>query len=522
MISGSVKTSSDAAVSGVTITFSNGGTTTTDSSGNYSTPVSYNYSGTATPAKTGYTFTPTSRTYSNITANQTAQDYQATPNGSPIIGSNSIEDMDLVKVTDMSGAGAAIHVRAWDQGGNELSEASYAPVLTVNSHATTSIKGMDLADRFPNGEPSTYVFSVESANMFITNVNNSNDGAVKVPIIYSSGISYFVSNSIGVRNTVKITDMSGALSSSGISISIKAWDVSGQEIPESASAEPLKLYSHGTTSLSGDSIAKRFPTGSPMTFAFSIASPKLVISNVKNSSDGTLNIPSVYTTGVSNFVSNSIGPRNTLYISDFSGNLAQGGSAVTVRAWDVSGQEIPESELLSSYIIYNYETLKITGSDLASRFSSGSPMTYEFTVGSAKFVITNIKSSSDGVINIPTVFSSGMANYATNYVSDQNTIRISDLSGAILSGGATISIVARDVDGNQIAQSGTVPALKLYNFGTTTIAGSDLQDRYPGGTPVSYEFTIGSTKAVVTNLTNSTDGTINIPTVYSIGSYGGI
>jgi hypothetical protein len=32
----------------------------------------------------------------------------------------------------------------------------------------------------------------------------------------------------------------------------------------------------------------------------------------------------------------------------------------------------------------------------------------------------------------------------------QNTIRISDMSGAILSGGATISIVARDVDGNQI------------------------------------------------------------------------
>jgi hypothetical protein len=80
-ISGSVKTSSGTAVPDVTITFSNGGgTATTDSSGSYSiNTIPYGYSGTATPSKTGYTFSPTTRDYSNLTANQTGQDYVATP-----------------------------------------------------------------------------------------------------------------------------------------------------------------------------------------------------------------------------------------------------------------------------------------------------------------------------------------------------------------------------------------------------------------------------------------------------------
>jgi hypothetical protein len=357
--------------------------------------------------------------------------------------------------------------------------------------------------------------------MFITNVNNSIDGAVKVPIIYSNGLSNFVSNSIGSRNTLKVTDMSGTIASGGIAITVMAWDASGNPIPESTSAAPLKLVNHGTTSIYGSSLPARFPMGAPMTYEFTIASPKLVISNVKNSSDGTLNIPTVYTVGVSNFVANSIGFRNTIYISDFSGTLDIGGAAINVRAWNVDGTEIPESESLSSYKISKYETVKINGAELASRFSSGSPITYEFTVDSPNVVITNVKSSSDGSINIPTVYTSGITNYTTNYVSDLNTIQITDTSGGIPAGGASISIVARDVDGNLISESGSAAALKLVNHGTTTIEGNELKNRFPG-VPVTYEFSIGSTSAVVTNLTKSTDGTINIPVVFTLGPYGGI
>ena len=257
-----------------------------------------------------------------------------------------------------------------------------------------------------------------------------------------------------------------------------------------------------------------------MTYEFTIASPKLVISNVKNSSDGTLNIPTVYTVGVSSFVANSIGSRNTIYISDFSGALDTGGSAINVRAWNVSGMEIPESVSVSSYKIFSYETVKITGAELASRFS-GTPMTYEFTVNSSKVVITNVKSSSDGGINIPTVYTSGITNYSTNFVSELNTIQISDMSGSIPAGGASITIKARDGAGNLIPESGSAIAIKLVNNGTTTIEGNDLKNRFPG-VPVTYEFSIGSSIVVVTNLTKSTDGTINIPAVFTIGPYGGI
>ena len=93
-------------------------------------------------------------------------------------------------------------------------------------------------------------------------------------------------------------------------------------------------------------------------------------------------------------------------------------------------------------------------------------MTYEFTVGSSKVVITNVKSRSDG---------------------------------------------------NMISESGSATALKLYNHGATSIQGDVLKNRFPGGDPVTYEFSIGSSNAIVTNLTKSLDGTINIPAVFTVG-----
>jgi hypothetical protein len=47
------------------------------------------------------------------------------------------------------------------------------------------------------------------------------------------------------------------------------------------------------------------------------------------------------------------------------------------------------------------------------------------------------------------------------------------------------------------------------------------QFAFSGGVPVMYEFSIGSSSAVITNLTKSTDGTINILAVFTLGPYGG-
>jgi hypothetical protein len=73
-----------------------------------------------------------------------------------------------------------------------------------------------------------------------------------------------------------------------------------------------------------------------------------------------------------------------------------------------------------------------------------------------------------------------------------------------------------------VLESGSAVPLKLHNLGTTIISGSDLAERFPSGFPKMYEFSIGSPNAIVTNLMTSVDGTIKTPTVFTIGSFGGI
>jgi hypothetical protein len=51
----------------------------TDNNGNYTGTAGSGWSGTVTPTLAGYSFSPLNRVYTNITANQTAQDYTANP-----------------------------------------------------------------------------------------------------------------------------------------------------------------------------------------------------------------------------------------------------------------------------------------------------------------------------------------------------------------------------------------------------------------------------------------------------------
>jgi hypothetical protein len=223
-----------------------------------------------------------------------------------------------------------------------------------------------------------------------------------------------------------------------------------------------------------------------------------------------------------NFVSNSIGDYNTLEISDLSGTLPLDGGAITVLAWDTNGNALSESGSATPLKLSNHGTTSILGTNLAARFPTGSSMTYEFSIASSKVLITNVKSSTDGLVEIPSIFAHGISNFATNYVNPLNTIKISDTSGTLPAGGAAISIAAWDTNGNAVLESGSTIPLKLYSFGTTNISGSDLAARFPSGVPVLYEFSIGSSNAIITSLTTSDDGTIKTPTVFTIGVYGGI
>jgi CARDB len=76
VISGYIRTSAGDGITGVTVTFSNGGgTATTDSSGAYSKTIDYGWSGTATPSANGYIFEPSSISFENVSDDQTGQSF---------------------------------------------------------------------------------------------------------------------------------------------------------------------------------------------------------------------------------------------------------------------------------------------------------------------------------------------------------------------------------------------------------------------------------------------------------------
>ncbi|OHB54366.1 MAG: hypothetical protein A2Y07_07865 [Planctomycetes bacterium GWF2_50_10] len=75
-ITGRILTSGGTAIAGVVVTAdNNGGTATTDSSGNFTLRVPYNWTGKIRPASTVHTFVPAYRAFTAVTAGKTAQNF---------------------------------------------------------------------------------------------------------------------------------------------------------------------------------------------------------------------------------------------------------------------------------------------------------------------------------------------------------------------------------------------------------------------------------------------------------------
>ncbi|MCP4219014.1 MAG: BACON domain-containing protein [bacterium] len=75
VISGTILDGSSNPVAGVSLAVSTGGSTVTDSGGAYFITVATGWSGTVTPALTAWTFQPAQTAYTNVTNDQTNQDY---------------------------------------------------------------------------------------------------------------------------------------------------------------------------------------------------------------------------------------------------------------------------------------------------------------------------------------------------------------------------------------------------------------------------------------------------------------
>jgi RHS repeat-associated protein len=90
-----------APLANVAFTATNGvNCTSSNASGQYSCIAPQWWSGTVTPALSGYTFTPATHNYSNITANQSAQDYAAAANTAYFVsGTVSTNALPLANVT---------------------------------------------------------------------------------------------------------------------------------------------------------------------------------------------------------------------------------------------------------------------------------------------------------------------------------------------------------------------------------------------------------------------------------------
>jgi len=91
-------------LSGVTMTGLPGSPVT--ASGAYTATVVYGWSGIATPTKSGFQFVPTNKTYSNVTANQTAQDYRLgnygdISNGTGTGADNYVRSEDVVAIQSL-------------------------------------------------------------------------------------------------------------------------------------------------------------------------------------------------------------------------------------------------------------------------------------------------------------------------------------------------------------------------------------------------------------------------------------
>ena len=78
-ITGYIRTSDDVGIAGVTMTGWPGTEPVTGDNGYYSGTVPYGWSGTITPSKSGYTFNPTSKPYSNVTSDESNENYIGTP-----------------------------------------------------------------------------------------------------------------------------------------------------------------------------------------------------------------------------------------------------------------------------------------------------------------------------------------------------------------------------------------------------------------------------------------------------------
>ena len=155
-------------------------------------------------------------------------------------------------------------------GASKAAITATALVVTVNGTAAIS----------PTTVQMTVNYLAGASDKFVAHTIT---GPVTVASIVRNGSSFSV-NASGPLNTIKITDMSGALTANTGKISVTAFDASGSLSAGTAPVIPA-LTSNSTQTISMSTLTTAYPTA--VRFDFAIGSANILASNVKKAATGT-------------------------------------------------------------------------------------------------------------------------------------------------------------------------------------------------------------------------------------------
>jgi hypothetical protein len=165
-ISGYVRSDSGSGISRVTLTFTDGGSTTTDNSGFYSKTVTYGWSGMVTPSKSSYSFEVLSRSYSSVEADLPDQDYTALVKGLPIyfteqFSSGDVFDLSNKAIMFIPTADGSSYSACLRQISELPTDPAASTVLSLfdDSYRLVSLSGQKTTSIYGSSFPSFYVGS---------------------------------------------------------------------------------------------------------------------------------------------------------------------------------------------------------------------------------------------------------------------------------------------------------------------------------------------------------------------------
>ena len=232
-----------AGVSGVTLTFSNGGgSTTTSSNGDYTNLVYYGWSGSATLSFGSGSFSPFTRTYANVVEEQAGQDYQWIAPLREIAGRVTDQEtgagVDGVTLTLSGGAGSAMSsgggyysLSVPDGWSGTLTPTSASGSFSLAFRSYSSVVSDQTGQNFLWIRPRTLsgrVTNQDTGEGMDGVTLTLNDGGTKT-VITSGGGYYTISATYGWTGTLTPSYGSGSFTPANRSFSNLSSDSSGQD-----------------------------------------------------------------------------------------------------------------------------------------------------------------------------------------------------------------------------------------------------------------------------------------------------